>query len=156
MIQELSDRQRFAVVPSFVGHGVGWHFHSAPVVSPVRNREPGVMVPGQTFTIEPILVEGGTRSKVPPSLQDPWLGVLYQVVVVPGQMFTNEPMLVEGGTCSKVPFPRRTPGGRYQIMLPRCHGRHSLSSPPLWWAARAARCRLPVQNLTRSSLVFVN
>ena len=64
VIQELSDRQRFAVVPSFVGHGVGWHFHSAPVVSPVRNREPGVMVPGQTFTIEPILVEGGTRSKV--------------------------------------------------------------------------------------------
>jgi hypothetical protein len=52
------------VVPNFVGHGVGWHFHSAPVVTHVRNREPGVMVVGQTFTIEPMLTEGTTRSKV--------------------------------------------------------------------------------------------
>ncbi len=54
------------MVPNFVGHGVGWHFHSAPVVTHVRNREPGVMVVGQTFTIEPMLTEGTTRSKARP------------------------------------------------------------------------------------------
>ena len=104
VIQELSDRQRFAVVPSFVGHGVGWHFHSAPVVSPVRNREPGVMVPGQTFTIEPILVEGGTRSKVAllagPSVggtRTDWHGAGADVQFV-------KPSLVESGTRSKVPL----------------------------------------------------
>lgn len=63
VIHEIGDRYGLGVVPNFVGHGVGWHFHSAPVVTHVRNREPGAMVPGQTFTIEPMLTEGTTRSK---------------------------------------------------------------------------------------------
>ncbi|KAK9845717.1 hypothetical protein WJX81_000402 [Elliptochloris bilobata] len=69
VIHEMGERAKLGVVPNFVGHGVGWHFHSAPVINHVRNREPGVMVPGLTFTIEPMLVEGTTRSK---TWRDDW------------------------------------------------------------------------------------
>ena len=70
VIHDRGERHKLGVVPNFVGHGVGWHFHSAPVVQHVRNREPGVMVPGQTFTIEPMLTEGTTRGKVRPALHE--------------------------------------------------------------------------------------
>eukprot|EP00929_Paragymnodinium_shiwhaense_P074737 TRINITY_DN38252_c0_g1_i1.p1 TRINITY_DN38252_c0_g1~~TRINITY_DN38252_c0_g1_i1.p1 ORF type:complete len:444 (-),score=102.55 TRINITY_DN38252_c0_g1_i1:103-1434(-) len=44
--------------PLFAGHGIGSFFHGAPEVVPVRNDDDrGVMKPGMTFTIEPILAE---------------------------------------------------------------------------------------------------
>ena len=60
-IQECAQRHKLNVVPDFVGHGVGRIFHSDPYVIPVRNREPGIMQVGQTFTVEPILVMGSPR-----------------------------------------------------------------------------------------------
>ena len=54
---------RFNVNRSFVGHGVGRAFHASPAVLPYRNNEPDVMQVGQTFTIEPILVEAGVKTK---------------------------------------------------------------------------------------------
>lgn len=58
VIHAIADKHKYGVVKEFVGHGVGTVFHSAPHVMHCRNNEPGVMQPGQTFTIEPMLTEG--------------------------------------------------------------------------------------------------
>jgi methionyl aminopeptidase len=63
-IQAIADRERLGIVREFVGHGVGRVFHSNPVIVHCRNREPGVLVEGQTFTIEPMLTLGSPRSRM--------------------------------------------------------------------------------------------
>eukprot|EP00951_Prasinocladus_malaysianus_P036381 scaffold382743_cov51-Prasinocladus_malaysianus.AAC.1 len=60
-LQSLEAAIAYGVVKSFVGHGVGRIFHSAPTILHYKNREPGVMVEGMTFTIEPMLTMGSTR-----------------------------------------------------------------------------------------------
>ena len=57
-IHAIADSESLGVVKEFVGHGVGRVFHSNPVVMHCRNREPGVMKEGMTFTIEPMLCLG--------------------------------------------------------------------------------------------------
>eukprot|EP00193_Tetraselmis_chui_P008747 CAMPEP_0177760712 /NCGR_PEP_ID=MMETSP0491_2-20121128/5412_1 /TAXON_ID=63592 /ORGANISM="Tetraselmis chuii, Strain PLY429" /LENGTH=377 /DNA_ID=CAMNT_0019276627 /DNA_START=132 /DNA_END=1265 /DNA_ORIENTATION=- len=71
-IQNVADKHKYGVVRNFVGHGVGRTFHSAPTILHYRNREPGVMVEGQTFTIEPMLSMGSTRERV---WKDNWTAV---------------------------------------------------------------------------------
>ena len=45
---------------SFCGHGVGSVFHTTPNILHYKNNEPaGVMEEGHTFTIEPMICEGG-------------------------------------------------------------------------------------------------
>jgi len=56
-ISDVADRHGYGVVRDFIGHGVGRVFHAAPQVLHYRNREPGAMQLGSTFTIEPMLVE---------------------------------------------------------------------------------------------------
>ncbi|EOY02133.1 hypothetical protein QUC31_013420 [Theobroma cacao] len=58
-ISEHAEKYGYGVVERFVGHGVGTVFHSEPIILHHRNENPGVMVEGQTFTIEPILTLGG-------------------------------------------------------------------------------------------------
>ncbi|KAE8651804.1 methionine aminopeptidase 1B, chloroplastic isoform X1 [Cucumis sativus] len=58
-ISEHAEKYGYGVVDRFVGHGVGSVFHSEPLIYHHRNEEPGHMVEGQTFTIEPILTMGG-------------------------------------------------------------------------------------------------
>lgn len=65
-IQGIADKHKYGVVKDFIGHGVGWLFHSYPNIFHCRNNEPGVMVPGMTFTIEPMLTEGSVRHKMWP------------------------------------------------------------------------------------------
>ncbi|XP_028768616.1 methionine aminopeptidase 1B, chloroplastic isoform X1 [Neltuma alba] len=60
-ISEHAEKYGFGVVERFVGHGVGAVFHSEPIILHHRNDNPGVMVEGQTFTIEPILTMGSTE-----------------------------------------------------------------------------------------------
>ncbi|KAF7808917.1 methionine aminopeptidase 1B, chloroplastic [Senna tora] len=57
-ISEHAEKNGFNVVERFVGHGVGAVFHSEPIILHHRNDDPGCMVEGQTFTIEPILTMG--------------------------------------------------------------------------------------------------
>jgi methionyl aminopeptidase len=52
-----------SVVNQFVGHGIGLHFHEGPQVSHHRNQNPILLVPGMTFTIEP-MINGGSREAV--------------------------------------------------------------------------------------------
>ena len=63
-IQAIADREGLGIVREFVGHGVGRVFHSNPAIVHCRNREPGTLVVGQTFTIEPMLTLGSPRSKM--------------------------------------------------------------------------------------------
>ncbi|KAK9816808.1 hypothetical protein WJX72_005301 [[Myrmecia] bisecta] len=58
------------ICQDFVGHGVGWAFHSMPMVHHTPNNEPDIMRIGQTFTIEPIFVNGNPRCK--PPWKDKW------------------------------------------------------------------------------------
>ncbi|CAN6907785.1 unnamed protein product [Brassica oleracea] len=60
-ISEHAEKCGYNVVERFVGHGVGPVFHSEPLIYHYRNDEPGHMVEGQTFTIEPILTIGTTE-----------------------------------------------------------------------------------------------
>ena len=64
VIHAIADQYKLGVVREFVGHGVGQHFHSMPTVPHCRNTEKSVMIPGQTFTIEPMLTERGVKGKM--------------------------------------------------------------------------------------------
>jgi methionyl aminopeptidase len=58
-IQNHAEAAGFGVVRSFVGHGVGEEFHTAPAV--LHYYDPSadlVLTPGLTFTIEPMINEG--------------------------------------------------------------------------------------------------
>lgn len=72
-IQEHAEKQGFTVVRDFVGHGIGTSFHEEPQVSHVGSRGKGQrLVPGMTFTIEPMINVGDWRTKI---LRDGWTAV---------------------------------------------------------------------------------
>ncbi len=55
----------YSVVYEFCGHGVGVHFHEAPEVCHVDDKDKGpLMLPGMTFTIEPMINAGKARAKI--------------------------------------------------------------------------------------------
>ena len=50
----------FSVVRDYCGHGIGDLFHCAPTIPHYeKNKTPGTMQAGMTFTIEPMINEGG-------------------------------------------------------------------------------------------------
>ncbi|CAN0411868.1 unnamed protein product, partial [Scytosiphon promiscuus] len=53
----------------YCGHGVGSSFHMLPFVEHFRNNVSMLMVPGMTFTIEPIFTEGSEATTTWP---DAW------------------------------------------------------------------------------------
>merc|ERR1711976_730299 len=59
----------YDVIPDFCGHGIGEYFHGAPDVLHFANKRPGVMKEGMTFTVEPIITEGGSSVTI---LDDGW------------------------------------------------------------------------------------
>ncbi|XP_020146946.1 methionine aminopeptidase 1B, chloroplastic isoform X2 [Aegilops tauschii subsp. strangulata] len=62
-ISEHVNKYGYSIDP-FIGHGVGTIFHSEPIIWHTYDYEPGFMVAGQTFTIEPTLSMGSTRCEV--------------------------------------------------------------------------------------------
>ncbi|KAL0901379.1 hypothetical protein ABMA27_006655 [Loxostege sticticalis] len=62
-------RNGLTVLPAFVGHGIGKYFHGPPEIHHSRNRYPGLMKPGMTFTIEPALSHGSEKVVI---LEDGW------------------------------------------------------------------------------------
>ncbi|KAI8870281.1 methionyl aminopeptidase 1 [Ramicandelaber brevisporus] len=59
IIEEHANANGFSVVRNFTGHGVGRLFHTAPTVFHFAgNKAVGVMKPGHTFTIEPMINVG--------------------------------------------------------------------------------------------------
>jgi len=57
-IYELALSRGFSVSPQFSGHGIGKVFHRPPWILHDLNEEPGVMLPGHCFTIEPCIIQG--------------------------------------------------------------------------------------------------
>ncbi|GJN88331.1 hypothetical protein Rhopal_001296-T1 [Rhodotorula paludigena] len=61
-IEEVCTQRGFSTNKTFVGHGVNQLFHPLPDVPHYAgNRAAGVMRPGQTFTIEPMICIGDAR-----------------------------------------------------------------------------------------------
>lgn len=58
-IQDHAEAAGFGVVRMFVGHGVGREFHTAPTVPHYYDpHADGILEPGVTFTIEPMITAG--------------------------------------------------------------------------------------------------
>jgi methionyl aminopeptidase len=69
-IQKYAEGERFSVVREYCGHGIGKIYHEDPqVLHYGRAGEGMVLKPGMTFTIEPMINEGGRHTKV---LPDGW------------------------------------------------------------------------------------
>jgi methionyl aminopeptidase len=72
-IESLAVEQGCSVVRDYVGHGVGRAFHEKPQIPHFGNSgEKTRMVPGMTFTIEPMINLGTWRTK---PLKDGWTAV---------------------------------------------------------------------------------
>lgn len=52
-----------SVVNQFVGHGIGLEFHEGPQILHYRNNNALLLIPGMTFTIEP-MINAGVREAV--------------------------------------------------------------------------------------------
>ncbi|KAI9193430.1 peptidase M24, structural domain-containing protein [Polychytrium aggregatum] len=59
VISKVAEAEGYSVVRSYCGHGINGLFHAAPSVPHyAKNKAVGVMKPGHTFTIEPMISEG--------------------------------------------------------------------------------------------------
>jgi len=69
-VDEYAKSNGFSVVRDLCGHGIGIHFHEEPEVVHYAQREKGIiMLPGMTFTVEPMINQGGWKVK---TLKDGW------------------------------------------------------------------------------------
>lgn len=71
-IEQVSRSLKYNVIPCFIGHGIGRFFHGPPDIYHVDNPYPGILKPGMTFTIEPILTPGEPEIEI---LEDDWTAV---------------------------------------------------------------------------------
>lgn len=69
-IESYAHSKGCSVVNQFVGHGVGLHYHEGPQIPHYRNSISIPLVPGMTFTIEP-MINAGVREGYIDSL-DKW------------------------------------------------------------------------------------
>jgi methionyl aminopeptidase len=92
-IQRFIEPRGYSIVRQFSGHGIGRVFHTAPAVMHVGKPGDGeALVPGMTFTIEPMINLGDWRCHV---LEDGWT-----VVTVDGSLsaqFEHTVLVTENG-----------------------------------------------------------
>ncbi|XP_068626347.1 methionine aminopeptidase 1D, mitochondrial [Battus philenor] len=69
VIYRHAKKNGLTVLPAFLGHGIGEYFHGPPEIYHTLNRYPGLMKPGMTFTIEPVLSHGRENTVI---LEDDW------------------------------------------------------------------------------------
>ncbi|KAI8816675.1 peptidase M24, structural domain-containing protein [Fimicolochytrium jonesii] len=73
IIQKVAQAEGFSVVRAYCGHGIHRYFHTTPNVPHyAKNKAVGVMKPGHTFTIEPMISEGTWHDEQWP---DSWTAV---------------------------------------------------------------------------------
>lgn len=63
VIEKIAKENKCSVVDQFVGHGVGVFFHEHPQIPHHHNRIQIPLVPGMTFTIEP-MINAGVKTAV--------------------------------------------------------------------------------------------
>ncbi len=68
-IEDFAVTQGCSVVNQFVGHGIGLKFHEPPEVCHHYNKIDILMVPGMTFTIEPMINAGVREGVIDPKNQ---------------------------------------------------------------------------------------
>ncbi|KIY49138.1 methionine aminopeptidase [Fistulina hepatica ATCC 64428] len=61
-IQGCLKGKNVCISSALTGHGIGTAFHKPPWIIHHRNDEPGVMQPGDCFTIEPCIIQGTDQS----------------------------------------------------------------------------------------------
>ncbi len=66
VIESYAVTEGCSVVHQFVGHGVGIHFHEGPQIPHCRNSVNILLVPGMTFTIEPMINAGEREAIIDP------------------------------------------------------------------------------------------
>lgn len=66
VIEDYAVSRGCSVVNQFVGHGVGVDFHEGPQIPHYRNKLAIPLVPGMTFTIEPMINEGVREAVIDP------------------------------------------------------------------------------------------
>ncbi|WP_026478497.1 methionyl aminopeptidase [Alkaliphilus transvaalensis] len=72
-IEAHATKNGFSVVKDFGGHGIGIKFHEDPFVYHYDTGNKGmIMLPGMTFTIEPMINEGSYKCKI---LEDNWTAI---------------------------------------------------------------------------------
>ena len=70
IIETYATSRGCSVVYQFVAHGVGIEFHEGPQIPHCRNRNRIILVPGMTFTIEPMINAGTADAVIDP--KDKW------------------------------------------------------------------------------------
>ena len=100
-IQTYAEGQGCSVVREYMGHGVGLEFHELPNIPHFRSRWGNVpLVPGMTFTVEPMINLGGKESRV---LDDGWTAVTRDGSL--SAQFEQTVVITEDGYESLTPFP---------------------------------------------------
>lgn len=92
-ISAVARKYGLTVVPELSGHGIGREYHQYPLILHYNNDDPGEMVPGTIFTIEPCLTEGSGEYNVDP--QDRWS--LYSVDGARGAQEEHTVMITDTG-----------------------------------------------------------
>lgn len=99
-IQKHAESQGCSVVREYVGHGVGFEFHEAPLVPHFGKRKEGItLVPGMVFTIEP-MINLGTRELY--ILDDKWTAVTKDGKL--SAQFEQTVLVTEDGYESMTPY----------------------------------------------------
>ncbi len=66
VIEDIIRPKGYTTVQEFCGHGIGRVFHTTPNILHYKNNQRlGVMEPGHTFTIEPMICMGSNRPVFP-------------------------------------------------------------------------------------------
>ncbi|KAI8930198.1 peptidase M24, structural domain-containing protein [Entophlyctis helioformis] len=60
-VHKVAQAHKFSINKDFCGHGIGRQFHQPPLVLHYPNSAKDVMQVGMTFTVEPILCQGGAE-----------------------------------------------------------------------------------------------
>lgn len=63
-IENVARESGFKVSNYLLGHGIGREFHSFPLILHHDNNDPGEMMPGMIFTIEPCFCEGDANDLI--------------------------------------------------------------------------------------------
>lgn len=71
-ISQVAKEANLNIFPQFIGHGIGSYFHGPPEILPIENNLYGIMMPGMTFTVEPILTLGDIEIEL---WEDLWTAV---------------------------------------------------------------------------------
>lgn len=70
VIESHANARGCSVVTQFVGHGIGLEFHEGPQILHYRNNNHLLLIPGMTFTIEPMINAGVKECVIDP--KDRW------------------------------------------------------------------------------------